>query len=89
MGFTILKILIVVLIICVILLMKKFRNQKTHFDNKACKLMRKIHAIKEQQLDLNNKVMLSDSFNESYQKSRNTIAQSIYEANVELLKNNS
>lgn len=89
MGLITLKILIVALFICLILLLKRFKEQKTRFENKEYRLMCKINSVKQKQTDLNDKVKLSESFNQNYQQSRNTIAQSIYEANVAFLKNNS
>lgn len=87
--FIILKTLIMGLLICLLFLSKRFRSPKNSFTNKELKLMRKISAIKEKQLELNNKACLSNNFNQNYQQSENAVVQSIYEANIDFLKNNS
>ena len=86
MGPALLKIFIILLFLIVILLMKKFRRQNIRFQNKEDRLVQTMHSMQQKQLQLNAKVKLSEDFNVNYQKSRNEIARSIYETNVELLE---
>lgn len=86
MNSTILNIVIIGFIILLLLLIKSFRHQKIRFQNKETKLLDTMQSIKKKQLELDQKVKLSDEFNENYLKSRSEIARTIYEANVELLE---
>lgn len=84
---TFLIVVIVGLLISFIVLLNKFQQQKTRFHKKETKLLNTITTVRKKQIYLNQKVKLSEEFNSNYKKSRNVIAENIYEANLELLKN--
>lgn len=86
MASTMLNIAILGFFVLFFLLVKNYRQQKVRFRNKETKLLDNMKSIKKKQLELDQKVKLSDEFNANYQKSRSEIARTIYEANVELLE---
>jgi predicted Holliday junction resolvase-like endonuclease len=86
MALTILKIIIILLILFFILLLKKFHLQKIRFQSKEERLINTMHLMQKKQINLHAKIKLSDDFDKTYDKSRNEIAQSIYETNAELFK---
>lgn len=65
---------------------KKFKHQKLRLQSKEDKLVQTMHATKKKQIQLNAKVKLSEDFNQNYQKSRDEIARSIYETNMQLFE---
>lgn len=86
MASTILNIVIIGFVVLLLILAKRFRQQKAHFKNKENKLLDTMQSIQKEQLELDQKVKLSDDFTANYQKSKSGIAQTIYEANVALLE---
>lgn len=86
MASTLLKIFIALLVLLCLFLLKKFQLQKQCFQNKEDKLVQLMQATKKKQIRLNAKVKLSEDFNQNYQKSRDEIAQRIYETNVQLFE---
>lgn len=83
---TFLIVLIIGLIVSLIFLMWNFRHQKNRFHKKESRLSDTISVIKEKQETLNQQVKIADEFKVNYQKSNTVIAETIYEATVELLK---
>lgn len=83
----ILTLVILGLLVSLFVLLFKLKQQNNRFLLKEKKLLNKIIVFKKEQKILNQKVKLSEDFYSNYKKSRNQIAETIYEANLELLKN--
>ncbi len=83
----ILTLVILGLLVSLFVLLFKLKQQNNRFLLKEKKLLNKIIIFKKEQKILNQKVKLSEEFYVNYKKSRNQIAETIYEANLELLKN--
>ena len=88
MTITFLIVVILGLFVFLIMLVNDFQQQKIHFQKKENKLLNTIVTIRKKQIVLNEQVKISEDFYKNYQKSRNIIAETIYQANLELIKNN-
>ncbi len=78
---------IISIIILLFILYHNYQQEQNQFHEREMNLRKTITDIKEKQNVLNNQIKLSEEFNANYQKSRTTLAQSIYDMNVELLSN--
>lgn len=87
MTITILIVAILGILIILITLINNFKQQKIRFQKRESKLLNTIIITRKKQFSLNQKVKISEDFNVNYQRSRNIIAETIYEANIELIKN--
>ena len=87
MALIILIIVIVGLLISLIQLLRNLQREKIRFEKKETKLLNTIVIIKNKQNLLNQQVKISEEFNINYEKSKTIIAQNIYEANLDFLKN--
>lgn len=83
----ILILVIIGLIISLLILISNFKEQKNNFKKKQSKLLDTITSSKQKQISLKQQVKISEEFNINYEKSKTIIAQNIYEANLEFLKN--
>lgn len=83
----ILILVIIGLIISLLILISNFKEQKNNFKKKQSKLLDTITSSKQKQISLEQQVKISEEFNINYEKSKTIIAQNIYEANLDFLKN--
>ncbi len=83
----ILILVIIGLIISLLILISNFKEQKNNFKKKQSKLLDTITSSKQKQISLKQQVKISEEFNINYEKSKTIIAQNIYEANLDFLKN--
>ena len=83
----ILILVIIGLIISLLILISNFKEQKNNFKKKQSKLLNTITSSKQKQISLKQQVKISEEFNINYEKSKTIIAQNIYEANLDFLKN--
>lgn len=79
--------MIIGLIISLLILISNFKEQKNNFKKKQSKLLDTITSSKQKQISLKQQVKISEEFNINYEKSKTIIAQNIYEANLDFLKN--
>lgn len=87
MKIIILTFLILGLLVWLFVLLYKLKQQSNRFQIKEKRLLNKMTIFKKEQRLLDQKVKIADEFYVNYKKSRNQIAETIYEANLELLKN--
>lgn len=71
----------------IVFLVRNYRDQKNSFHTQKNKLAATIISIKQKQETLEQQVKIAEDFTANYEKSKTIIAQTIYEANVELLRN--
>lgn len=83
----ILILVIIGLIISLLILISNFKEQKNNFKKKQSKLLDTITSSKQKQISLKQQLKISEEFNINYEKSKTIIAQNIYEANLDFLKN--
>ena len=83
----ILILVIIGLIISLLILISNFKEQKNNYKKKQSKLLDTITSSKQKQISLKQQVKISEEFNINYEKSKTIIAQNIYEANLDFLKN--